>query len=32
VFFAATRPPHVCINDIVITPTAQANSVYIHKT
>jgi NADP-dependent 3-hydroxy acid dehydrogenase YdfG len=32
VFFVATRPPHVCINDIIITPTAQANSVYIHKT
>lgn len=32
VYFAATRPSHVCINDIVITPTAQANAMYIHKT
>lgn len=31
VYFAATRPAHVCINDIVITPTAQANAMYIHK-
>lgn len=32
VYFAASRPAHVCINDIVITPTAQANAMYIHKT
>lgn len=31
VYFAATRPAHVCMNDIVITPTAQANAMYIHK-
>lgn len=31
VYFAASRPAHVCINDIVITPTAQANAMYIHK-
>ena len=24
--FAATRPPHVCINDIVVMPTSQASS------
>jgi len=24
-------PPHVCINDVVITPKAQANSFFIHK-
>lgn len=29
VFFAATQPPHVCLNDIVVTPTAQANSTTI---
>lgn len=33
VYFAATRPAHVCINDIVITPTAQANTSHlIRKT
>ncbi|MFN4235437.1 MAG: SDR family NAD(P)-dependent oxidoreductase [Bacteroidia bacterium] len=32
VYFAASRPAHVCINDIIITPTAQANAMYIHKT
>ncbi|MDG1332249.1 MAG: SDR family NAD(P)-dependent oxidoreductase [Crocinitomicaceae bacterium] len=29
--FLVTRPAHVNINDIVITPTAQANSVTIKK-
>jgi NADP-dependent 3-hydroxy acid dehydrogenase YdfG len=31
VFFAATRPPHVVLNDIVVTPLAQANTAYINK-
>lgn len=31
VVFAANQPPHVNINDILITPTAQANSVMVHK-
>lgn len=31
VWFAASRPPHVVLNDIVMTPLAQANSVYITK-
>lgn len=31
VLFALTRPPHVCINDMIVTPTAQANSVYTHR-
>lgn len=31
IYFAASRPPHVNINDIVIMPTAQANTSYIHK-
>ncbi len=31
VFFAATQPPHVCLNDIVVTPTAQANSTTIFR-
>lgn len=31
VYFAATRPPHVNINDMVITPSEQANSIYSLK-
>ncbi len=31
IHFAATRPPHVCINDLVVTPTAQANSTTVHR-
>jgi 3-hydroxy acid dehydrogenase/malonic semialdehyde reductase len=31
VFFAATRPPHVVLNDIIVTPLAQANTSYIFK-
>jgi NADP-dependent 3-hydroxy acid dehydrogenase YdfG len=31
VYFAATRPAHVCLNEIVMTPTAQANTSYIVK-
>lgn len=31
VFFCTTLPPHACINDLVITPTAQANAHYIFK-
>jgi 3-hydroxy acid dehydrogenase/malonic semialdehyde reductase len=30
-YFAATRPPHVVLNDVVVTPTAQANTTYIFK-
>lgn len=30
-YFAATRPPHVTLNDIVIMPTAQATPVVLHK-
>ena len=29
--FIATRPAHVNINDIEVTPTAQANAYYLHK-
>jgi 3-hydroxy acid dehydrogenase / malonic semialdehyde reductase len=29
VYFAATRPVHVCLNDIVIMPTAQANTSHL---
>lgn len=31
VYFAATRPAHVCLNDVVLTPTAQANSFYTER-
>jgi len=31
VYFVASRPLHVCINDIVIMPTAQANTHYTFK-
>ncbi len=31
VYYCATLPPHVCINDLVITCTAQANSYYTYK-
>ena len=32
IFFAATLPPHVCINDLVVTPTQQANSYHFDKS
>lgn len=31
IFFTATLPPHVNINDIIITPTAQANTVHYNR-
>jgi NADP-dependent 3-hydroxy acid dehydrogenase YdfG len=31
VWFSATLPPHVCINDLVVTPTAQASSMLVHR-
>lgn len=30
-WFAANQPKHVCLNDIVVTPTAQANSVTVNR-
>lgn len=30
-YYCATLPSHVCINDLVITCTSQANSIYTHK-
>jgi len=32
VWFAASRPAHVCINDIVIMPTAQANATTFNRS
>lgn len=31
VYFAATRPAHVCLNEISMTPLAQANTSYLLK-
>ncbi len=31
IYYCATLPPHVCINDLVITCTAQADAIYFHK-
>lgn len=31
VYFTATLPPHYCINDLVLTSTQQANSMYLKK-
>lgn len=32
IYYAATRPAHVCLNDVLIMATAQANSSNTHKT
>jgi 3-hydroxy acid dehydrogenase/malonic semialdehyde reductase len=32
IYYATTLPAHLCINDLVVTSLAQANSVYFHKT
>jgi NADP-dependent 3-hydroxy acid dehydrogenase YdfG len=31
IFYCASLPPHVCINDLVITTIAQADAVYFYK-
>ncbi len=31
IFYTASLPPHVCINDLVITTLAQANAIYFKK-
>lgn len=31
IYYVCTRPKHVCINDLVIMPAAQANSTTFHK-
>ncbi len=31
IYYCATLPPHVCINDLVITPTQQADVFYNYK-
>lgn len=32
VYYCATLPPHVCINDMIITCTQQADAFYINKS
>src|SRR5579871_288772 len=31
IFYCASLPPHVCINDLVITALAQADALYFYK-
>ncbi len=31
ILYCTALPAHVCINDISVTPTAQANGIYIHR-
>lgn len=31
ILYAVTRPAHVCINDLLVMPTAQANTVHLHR-
>jgi NADP-dependent 3-hydroxy acid dehydrogenase YdfG len=31
IYYCATLPAHVCINDLVVTPLAQANSFYFSR-
>jgi 3-hydroxy acid dehydrogenase/malonic semialdehyde reductase len=31
IYYCATLPPHVCLNDIVMTCTAQADGIYFYK-
>jgi 3-hydroxy acid dehydrogenase / malonic semialdehyde reductase len=31
IYYTATLPAHVCINDLVLTPTQQANAYHFNK-
>jgi len=31
IFYCASMPPHICINDLVITPTQQASVIYNNR-
>jgi 3-hydroxy acid dehydrogenase / malonic semialdehyde reductase len=31
IFYCASLPPHVCVNDLVITPTQQADAIYFNR-
>jgi NADP-dependent 3-hydroxy acid dehydrogenase YdfG len=32
IFYCASLPPHVCINDLVVTCKAQADAIYFYKS
>ncbi len=32
IYYCASLPAHVCINDLVVTSTQQANSYYFDKS
>jgi 3-hydroxy acid dehydrogenase/malonic semialdehyde reductase len=32
IYYTASLPPHVCINDLVVTCTQQANAIYFNKS
>ena len=32
IYYCTTLPPHVCINDLVITCTQQADAIYFNRT
>jgi NADP-dependent 3-hydroxy acid dehydrogenase YdfG len=32
VYYTTTLPPHVCINDLVVTCTQQADAHYLNKS
>ena len=31
IYFCTTLPPHVCINDLIVTCTQQADAIYFHR-
>ena len=31
IYYCASLPPNVCINDLTVTPLRQANAIYFHK-
>jgi hypothetical protein len=31
IFYCASLPPHVCINDLIVTPTQQADAIYFNR-
>ena len=31
IYYCTTLPPHVCINDLTITPTRQADGIYFYR-
>lgn len=31
ILYVISLPPHLCINDLVVSPTAQANAIYTYK-